>query len=376
MFRSLVSELRCLNAEELPSLYEKPPGSPCSQLSRFSDIYQQSRLVEGQDDRRRRLLKEYRDSKRDEALLKKYATAFSALDEPAESDSALVHNTERKDSLVDGEEDCQVSDFKQSPSRKSTTTKFPRLMLSEWLLEVPSDFEDSWIMLPCPVGKRCSIVTSRGETTVYSRTGLHMLTGTSDLPGGSSTKRQGSNFTVLDCVFDKHRKIFHLLDVIFWNGTSLTENTVEFRLFWLKSRFDEIDTLLLTAGWEQYRMQLLPHCNCTTEEMGSFFADSKSLAPIDGYMFYHKEGIYVADTTPLVCWLKPYMVPEILRLPVPADLMKSKPVGYTTLSAHVAALDEKRPKKPERRWRKKLQDAAARTDDSNLEDSSMDSQNL
>ena len=33
-------------------------------------------------------------------------------------------------------------------------------MLSEWLEEAPFDFETNWIMVLCPVGKRCLIVAS------------------------------------------------------------------------------------------------------------------------------------------------------------------------------------------------------------------------
>jgi hypothetical protein len=34
------------------------------------------------------------------------------------------------------------------------------LMFSEWLEEVPNDLEDKWIMVICPVGKRCLVVAS------------------------------------------------------------------------------------------------------------------------------------------------------------------------------------------------------------------------
>lgn len=33
-------------------------------------------------------------------------------------------------------------------------------MLSEWLEEIPFDFEKKWIMVVCPVGKRCLIIAS------------------------------------------------------------------------------------------------------------------------------------------------------------------------------------------------------------------------
>jgi len=35
------------------------------------------------------------------------------------------------------------------------------MMLSEWMLEVPQDFIDNWIMVPCPLGRRNRIVASK-----------------------------------------------------------------------------------------------------------------------------------------------------------------------------------------------------------------------
>jgi len=34
-------------------------------------------------------------------------------------------------------------------------------MLSEWMLEVPESFAANWLMVPCPVGKRNLVITSR-----------------------------------------------------------------------------------------------------------------------------------------------------------------------------------------------------------------------
>lgn len=34
-------------------------------------------------------------------------------------------------------------------------------MLSEWLIDVPSDLGEEWIVVVCPVGKRALIVASR-----------------------------------------------------------------------------------------------------------------------------------------------------------------------------------------------------------------------
>lgn len=57
-------------------------------------------------------------------------------------------------------------------------------MLSEWLLERPDDFEENWMGILCPVGKRCLVVASRSRTCVYSRTFEYMGMFQSHLPGG------------------------------------------------------------------------------------------------------------------------------------------------------------------------------------------------
>ena len=35
-----------------------------------------------------------------------------------------------------------------------------QLMLSEWMLEIPDNFVDDWVMVPCPVGKRSLVIAS------------------------------------------------------------------------------------------------------------------------------------------------------------------------------------------------------------------------
>lgn len=39
-------------------------------------------------------------------------------------------------------------------------------MLSEWLVDVPSDLDSEWLMVVCPVGKRSLIVASKVGTKV------------------------------------------------------------------------------------------------------------------------------------------------------------------------------------------------------------------
>lgn len=39
-------------------------------------------------------------------------------------------------------------------------------MLSEWLIDVPSDLGQEWIVVVCPVGKRALIVASRVSSSL------------------------------------------------------------------------------------------------------------------------------------------------------------------------------------------------------------------
>lgn len=48
-------------------------------------------------------------------------------------------------------------------------------------------------------------------------------------------------------------------------------------------------------------------------------------ADLDGILFYHKQTHYTTGSTPLVGWLKPWMLPEVLRVSVPQKYIDSKP---------------------------------------------------
>ena len=50
-------------------------------------------------------------------------------------------------------------------------------------------------------------------------------------------------------------------------------------------------------------------------------------AELDGLLFYHKQTHYTSGSTPLVGWLKPWMLPDMLGVPVPDSIMASRPPG-------------------------------------------------
>jgi hypothetical protein len=53
---------------------------------------------------------------------------------------------------------------------------------------------------------------------------------------------------------------------------------------------------------------------------------------LDGLLFYHKEAHYTFDHTPLVGWLKAYMLPEILNIQsIPQSILNTAPSDYKNI---------------------------------------------
>lgn len=50
-----------------------------------------------------------------------------------------------------------------------------------------------------------------------------------------------------------------------------------------------------------------------------------SCLQVDGLLFYHRETHYTPGSTPLVGWLRPYMVPDILGIEVAHCALTAKP---------------------------------------------------
>lgn len=52
---------------------------------------------------------------------------------------------------------------------------------------------------------------------------------------------------------------------------------------------------------------------------------------LDGILFYHKEAHYEPGCSPLVGWLKVFMIPEILGIPMPDWVLKQAPSDYVNM---------------------------------------------
>ncbi len=65
-----------------------------------------------------------------------------------------------EDEANDSENGIEAMDW-VPPKVKVPRTYKDQIMLSEWLIDVPSDLEENWIMVLSPIGKRCLLVASK-----------------------------------------------------------------------------------------------------------------------------------------------------------------------------------------------------------------------
>lgn len=73
---------------------------------------------------------------------------------------------------------------------------------------------------------------------------------------------------------------------------------------------------------------------------------------LDGINFYYSESLYIPGNTPLVLWLNPFMIPEVLGKQV-NDQLAQKPLDYVNIFEYCQQLKKK--KRNTKKRRKNLQ---------------------
>ncbi|KAG9337015.1 hypothetical protein JZ751_029874 [Albula glossodonta] len=112
------------------------------------------------------------------------------------------------------EEGMEIEQRKKLPRHYAN-----QLMLSEWLVDVPPDLDTEWLMVVCPVGKRCLVIASKGSTAVYTKSGYCVNRFPSLLPGGNRhNSAMGKDYTILDCIFSEVDRAYYILDIMCWRG--------------------------------------------------------------------------------------------------------------------------------------------------------------
>lgn len=223
----------------------------------------------------------------------------------------LQRQKEKRDSIV--------SQLRFSSTDAPTTTKAKRrpkvecpigMMMAEWLFSRPDDF-GSWFVVPIPKGQRCLVVQRGNQTEVFNKNERFLRTLSTALP------RQ----TILFCIFERQTSLFHIVDLLMWNGQDYsTQVECQCRFFVLASldgdrRLAERFRIVPRGQIDQF--DALPPC-------------------ADGYLFYHPLGFYQPGDSPLVCWLEPFLVEEILQMKL--SFQCEKPLNY--ISAENYMLNE------------------------------------
>ncbi|KRF98957.1 uncharacterized protein Dwil_GK27411 [Drosophila willistoni] len=279
--------------------------------SNFKDLYKRSMdSAEQQRKRQRELLKEHK----------------------------LRRQQERDENRVMPVQSCKKSKQKQRANYRGRTRDELqyRPQLSEWLRHRPEELGD-WLLVPCPIGKRYLVVANNGKTKVYNKGGRQIMQIQTMLPGDG---QQHKCTTILDCVYVEDMDIFYVLDAISFGQQDLQECEANFRFYWLRARFDEypVDLGQCRDGHEK-AFVLLKHydfedASAVEEVLQKYPIWEENKPQLDGFLFYHKQASYVCGTTPLVCWLFAYMLPNLLGLPVngnyvaPEDYLPDQALDY------------------------------------------------
>ncbi|XP_034031871.1 snurportin-1 isoform X2 [Thalassophryne amazonica] len=225
------------------------------------------------------------------------------------------------DLKVKGEEEGMEIERRKLPKHYAN-----QLMLSEWLVDVPSELDTDWLMVVCPVGKRSLIVASKGSTSAYTKSGYCVNRFPSLLPGGNRhNSALGKDYTILDCIYSEVDRTYYILDIMCWRGHPVYDCPTEFRFYWLQSKVQEADGLSEIAKRNPFQFVRLQSTDCSPDSIQKALAAEYSFN-VDGLLFYHRQTHYTPGSTPLVGWLRPYMVTDILGIEVPVGPLTTKPL--------------------------------------------------
>ncbi|XP_012821704.1 snurportin-1 isoform X1 [Xenopus tropicalis] len=285
------------------------PSAPHPRLSQYKGKY--SSLE--QSERRRKLL-ELQKAKRLDYI--NHARRLADGDWSQEEE-------EKQEQKKDGEAECEEMDV--DLGKKLPRHYANQLMLSEWLIEVPQDISEFWLLVVCPVGKRSLIVASKGSTASYTKSGYCVNRFPSLLPGGNRhNNASGKDYTILDCIYNEETRTYYVLDVMCWRGHPVYDCQTDFRFYWLQSKLQEQEGLCDISKRNPFKFVGLQNFPCSLESIQGVLMQEFSYK-VDGFLFYHKHTHYTPGSTPLVGWLRPYMVPEILGFSVPPCPLAQKP---------------------------------------------------
>ena len=123
------------------------------------------------------------------------------------------------------------------------------------------------------------------------------------------------------------------------HSNALSGPQTEFRFAWLQSKLSEAAELGVASRRNPYRFTAIPHASCSPSCVAEAAAGAGAAA--DGVLFFHRAAHYRPGGTPLVLWLKPFMLPEVAAVPLtPAQL--GAPADYPGRAEFVRVWEETR----------------------------------
>ena len=162
--------------------------------------------------------------------------------------------------------------------------------MSEWLVEVPEDLVDKWLLILCPEGRRNLVIAANGSTKVFSKSGKMMKSFPSNLPGGNRQQRKKVSYTILDCIYSEAAGTFYILDMMVWDGFQYYDCETDFRLAWLGTKIMENPELAVKSRLNPYCFRSLPFYPCSQESIKAALNSPMPFPDqLDGLLIYHKE---------------------------------------------------------------------------------------
>ena len=175
-----------------------------------------------------------------------------------------------------------------------------RLMLSTSRNMLPDRMQD-WILVPCPKGVRCLLLSSHYTTKCFKINGEFFCEFQSCLPGGSKNCPP-NQYCILDCILSEKTNCFYVLDVLAWTNIDMRKQESQMRYILFDLRFFWIHSNIPT-GAGQYRFQPMNHIDSL------HFLD----ADFDGVLLFEKSSIYKAGVSEDVLWFNRDHFNSLLR---------------------------------------------------------------
>ena len=219
-----------------------------------------------QTKRRERLLSRQRESRRDLTSLARSLALETAIEEErgeeeaAEEAEASSGKEKRKREEVEPKDRSYAQDgqsirkahrvdeefvqelkaekkaFKKERTEEKIRARYrDTFMLPEEMArdELPLDLAESWVCVPVPLGgKRCLVISAKGQTTSRMRNGAVLHRFSSGLPSGNTAKFSINNpnhYCILDCVFHESSLTYYVLDIQCWRGNLYYDCDTSFR---------------------------------------------------------------------------------------------------------------------------------------------------